>query len=705
MYKYLNIQRLFKETIRYEYMSETEKNKIKYYNEKLLKQIRDLINKKKFDKALTIFISKGRDIPRGEYLYELLQEIDESQIKSNEKKLILSAQKITNKFISKDYKYVIDNTENLFDKYKSLLKFHQHDMSARLLNFYIDSYKATKQFEVAKIKIDEFLQKDISFLAKGTLLMAKYELEEDYRLLEQAYDMFIQGRFLSNAIFALTLYANRISLINQHKLNKIEKQLETFFYKNNDISDLYILAVHYYGLIIKYKDMTEYEIALNYSTKILEIIWEYIHLDIFKDILYRTLGALGELCQYLNIDTIKFGKNKERSIKLCTKDCFTNSNDIKNIQPPNNYGFWEIQNEICGNKNFKKFDELQEKYKEDTYFLSLLYLRFAENNLSLDYTSRIGYLDKSLDLIKEFPYFEQEKAHIYKVYSNIFLENKDFKRYFKYSQKYLNIISYDILFNEKYIENLVMKNKWDLLERFVYLNNERVIETTENQFLLAKALYNQNKDLDKALTLLTCIENQINEKYRTELHIMKSDLINRKCQVNFDLTTNQIKEIVTQRIVEDAIDEFIKYIEANFRKDYFQYDKYKKDYNWISKPEEKCKKDLKFFLDIKFKEEIISIEEISTGAGYIDLYLFFKSGLEIIIELKICGINYSAPYAEKGINQLKHYLHNKQSKLGYLIVFDARKKDFAKKITSVLKSQNYLIQTKFVDMRMNTQTT
>lgn len=704
MYKYVNIQRLLREEMRYDSMSEATKQVIENCNQKLLKEIENLINKHKYDKALTLFIEKGRDIPRGEKLYNILNQIDDTKIKSNEKKLILSAQKITNKFYCQDYEYVLSNTENVFNKYSSILKFQHHDISTRLLNLCIDSYKAMKQFEVAKIKIDEFLQKDISFLAKGKLLMSKYELEGDYNLLERAYDMFLQGGFISDAIAALSLYANKISLVNQSKLEKIEILLDTLINQNNDISDKYLLSIHYYGLAIKYKDMQKYDLALNYTTKILGIIFPYKEIEKFKDILHRTAGLLGELAKYLDLKEIKFGHNNEYTIKIASKDEVpaTADNSLSYIKDQD--GYYEIQDEICINKNFEKFEYLQKKFKDNKYALSQLYLRYAEHNTSLEYTQRIGYLDKALNIVKDYPYFEQQRAHIYKVYTNIFLENQDFNRYFKYAKIYLNTVVYDYNFNAIYIENCITQNKWDLLEEFTYLYNERVEETSENQYLLAKSLYEQNKDLNKALTILTKIENEVNENQKTDLNKIKSDLISRNCQINFDLTKNQVKEIVTQRILEEAIEEFIQYVEANLRKDYFQYDKQSKTYRWISKPEERCKKILKFFLDTKFKNEITSIDEVSTGAGYIDLYLIFKSGLEIIMELKICGNGYSAPYAEKGINQLKHYLHNKQSKLGYLIVFDARKNEFGKKIQSVLTTEKYLIQTKFVDMRMDTQT-
>lgn len=85
MYKYVNIQRLLREEMRYDSMSEATKQVIENYNQKLLKKIEELISKQKFDRALTLFIKNGRDIPRGEKLYNILNQIDDTKIKSNEK--------------------------------------------------------------------------------------------------------------------------------------------------------------------------------------------------------------------------------------------------------------------------------------------------------------------------------------------------------------------------------------------------------------------------------------------------------------------------------------------------------------------------------------------------------------------------------------------------------------------------------------------
>ena len=57
---------------------------------------------------------------------------------------------------------------------------------------------------------------------------------------------------------------------------------------------------------------------------------------------------------------------------------------------------------------------------------------------------------------------------------------------------------------------------------------------------------------------------------------------------------------------------------------------------------------------------------------YRSLYIRLIGGLSIVMELKMAGFRYSSPYAASGEDQIIHYMDNRQTHLGYLVVFDAR---------------------------------
>lgn len=65
----------------------------------------------------------------------------------------------------------------------------------------------------------------------------------------------------------------------------------------------------------------------------------------------------------------------------------------------------------------------------------------------------------------------------------------------------------------------------------------------------------------------------------------------------------------------------------------------------------------------------------------------------------MCGETYSSGYAALGVEQLKHYMENNRSHLGYLIVFDCRRRDFGTGIEKETKSGPDTIAVEFVDIR------
>ena len=703
MYKFLNLEQMFEEEVTINNLSITEREKIKTGNILTLTNIKNNIAQGKHEKALRIFINNGKYITRGQELYEILSKINKSKIKNNELILILEAQLITNKYYIKDYDYIIKNTETFLNKYKNLLKFKYPCIAARISIYYIESLKELAQIENAQIKIEEFLNADMSAFAKGALLLAKYEIEGDILLLERAHDLFLQVGAFSNAIQALYLYANKVALYNRKILNRVEKQLEFLVNKSQNIPDFIFLATYYYGLIIKYKDMKEYEIASDYAFKCLKTMLN-TNIDFAKDLLHRTVGVISELSDLMEIPIEELSAKHNCSITRENTESIAknNANVVNTASLKDKNAHWDVIEAFFVNKDFSRIAELEKKYKDDKMDLSIVYLRYAEYNTSLSAFERIRYLEKAKELTKNFIYFDQQRAHIFKVYCNIFSEIQDNKRYLKYAKEYLKLVVYDVDFNDTYIKLLRENGFWKELEEFCYLYSEQVDNTPVNDTLLIEALYNQNKELNKVLTLIHKNRDvEFPPDVKQILRAIELDLLERNCQIDYQLLSTNQNIIVTLNNFEKALDDYIQYVEANLRKDYSKYSKEEKRYKWISEPEKKCKKDLKMFLDLTFKDKVEIIEEVSIGAGFIDLYVKFNNNLEIIIELKMCGQNYTTNYAKSGIEQVKHYLKNKQTKLGYLLVYDARTEKYGTEIPSNIFNAGCTIFTKFIDMRMN----
>ena len=135
------------------------------------------------------------------------------------------------------------------------------------------------------------------------------------------------------------------------------------------------------------------------------------------------------------------------------------------------------------------------------------------------------------------------------------------------------------------------------------------------------------------------------------------------------------------------------------RMSFWKNDPKQKGHKWVTSPEQHGQNLLHTFIKSRFGQNVEAIEEVDTGAGRIDIYLRFYNGLKTIIELKLCGGGYSEGYAVSGIEQLTHYLKNKQTYLGYLLVFDGRIRDCGKGIQSAYPFENYTIRSFVADVR------
>ena len=124
-----------------------------------------------------------------------------------------------------------------------------------------------------------------------------------------------------------------------------------------------------------------------------------------------------------------------------------------------------------------------------------------------------------------------------------------------------------------------------------------------------------------------------------------------------------------------------------------------KDHKWISRPEQHAKSLLLTFLLTTYKNTALIFDEIIAGAGLIDIFIALSNDEKAVIELKMCGLSYSLNYAREGIDQIHHYIENRNARAGYLLVFDGRKRDFGKDIPSDVTIHGSRIISKIVDVR------
>jgi|GEM_PF-1080541 tetratricopeptide (TPR) repeat protein len=155
---------------------------------------------------------------------------------------------------------------------------------------------------------------------------------------------------------------------------------------------------------------------------------------------------------------------------------------------------------------------------------------------------------------------------------------------------------------------------------------------------------------------------------------------------------------ITYESLELALADFSKFIAADKRMAFWT-SIGNNDHKWVERPERHGQDFLHIFLKSRFQDRMDVFEEIGAGAGRIDLYLKFGNGLSAVIELKMCGYSYSSTYAASGQEQIVHYLENRDTSRGYLVVFDARLNDFGKTLLDAPASGKFTICEHFIDLR------
>lgn len=151
--------------------------------------------------------------------------------------------------------------------------------------------------------------------------------------------------------------------------------------------------------------------------------------------------------------------------------------------------------------------------------------------------------------------------------------------------------------------------------------------------------------------------------------------------------------------LQQAFEQFSRFISGDKRMTFWRRPEIKGEHKWVSHPEKRAQDLFHTFLKARFLDRISIFEELDTGAGRLDVYLKMDGGLAVIVELKMCGSGYSSTYAAEGEDQIQHYMSNRSSSIGYLLVLDARVKNNGGGLISNLSRASNTIYEIFIDMR------
>lgn len=163
------------------------------------------------------------------------------------------------------------------------------------------------------------------------------------------------------------------------------------------------------------------------------------------------------------------------------------------------------------------------------------------------------------------------------------------------------------------------------------------------------------------------------------------------------IVTSGASTVVTLDEIGAALREFAIFVSAEKRMRFWTTST-GRVHTWREFPERYGQDLLHTYLQARFGDRVHVLEEVTAGAGRIDVLVQVRGGLTFVIELKMCGATYSSAYAAAGEEQLQHYMANRKTSIGYLLVFDGRMRDFAKPLL-VQSDPAATIDEIFVDVR------
>ena len=207
------------------------------------------------------------------------------------------------------------------------------------------------------------------------------------------------------------------------------------------------------------------------------------------------------------------------------------------------------------------------------------------------------------------------------------------------------------------------------------------------------------------IELLTSVELDMPEKHQGALEDLNRVLAKDNFQVDYEMgqysltRTDKQRREVQPLALKEALEDFVRYVSNEMRMTFWKYDKEDGNYKWVSSPEQHAQNHLLTFLNGRFGDSVYTFEEINAGAGRIDVYIALPKGEKIVVELKICGHNYSATYAKEGLEQIAHYMKNKHTESGYLIIFDSRVRNFAKGFSEIEEIDGFKVSVRIADLR------
>jgi tetratricopeptide (TPR) repeat protein len=347
----------------------------------------------------------------------------------------------------------------------------------------------------------------------------------------------------------------------------------------------------------------------------------------------------------------------------------------------------------------EKANELSKRAKAigAVEIIAAVNVTISEHDPGLDEAARIAMLERTLDDLEAAEAHDRAKEPAQLALALRLFKAGQLGRAEGWFRAILDTNPLNSSVGQRLVECLWAQKKWGKAASFLREEVDRRGKKPGILFGLGKSLVEAGQFND-ALSPLTDSMKLAEEPYLKELaREMRERALDAGATLPPPAADPSHLKAITYKELETVLADFSKFIAADKRMSFW--DKEDGKHKWVSHPERRGKDFLHIYLKGKLGKRIEVFDELAAGAGRIDLYVRFGNGLAAVVELKMCGKGYSSTYAASGEEQICHYLENRDTSRGYLVVFDARTNDFGKPLLKSKVSGTFTLGEYFIDVR------
>jgi tetratricopeptide (TPR) repeat protein len=513
---------------------------------------------------------------------------------------------------------------------------------------------------------------------------------EAVRAARQSADAFLEAGDKVEAARSLMMASK---LLEHESAEQALEQLDTMltFIGQHGLMDKQLLAGLHHARGNRLRELRDHEAALKSAMEAVKL-------------LRGVLGLEEQLLSSLHLAQMQAQANDDKTLAGQLDE------EAKTLESSSGSNYFALSRRIPQlQQNFSH--ETAEQLLAEARALGSLELVSAVRTLAaiarpdFDATARLQELEDVLMELKAGSAADGAREPVMLAISQVLAGEGEYERAAIWLRKLLGINPLQLDARDQLISLLWRNEDWGGAATLLGDQLKRLGEQPGLLFAYGKSLLNSGDASAALAAFQKCLKHpSISDSVRSAATELRERALELGAKPTAEARALTTEGAVLREDIADALQDFARFISADKRMVFWAPPQKDMDYTWVERPERRAQDLLHTFLKARFQHRISVYEEVSTGAGRLDILLRVEGGLSIIVELKMCGFGYPSTYAALGADQIRHYMDNRSVRIGYLVVMDARLNDFGNALLPINSDSLNTVSEVLVDVRPRVST-